>query len=55
MQVFNVFNQPARYANSGAAATVSRPVTTMARLLAAPCTSPSSTAREVPAAWEEAL
>ena len=38
---------------SGAAATVSSPVTTMARELAAPWISPSSTAREVPAAWEE--
>ena len=32
--------------------TVRRPVTTMARLLAAPWISPISTAREVPAAWE---
>ena len=44
---------PASIAHSGAAATVSSPVTTMARELAAPWISPSSTAREVPAAWEE--
>ena len=42
---------PASRARMGAAITVRRPVTTMARLLAAPWISPISTAREVPAAW----
>lgn len=43
-------SHPASRANSGAAMTVSRPVTTIASELAAPCISPISTAREVPAA-----